>query len=40
MPSWSPDQLRVWPHKIMREGTTVGRTAGGVTDGEIVCTEY
>ena len=32
--------LRVWPNKIMREGTTVGRMEGGVKDDEIVCTEY
>ena len=27
--------LRVWPHKIVREGTMIGRIAGGTTDGEI-----
>ena len=32
--------LRVWPHKIVREGTMVGGIAGGMTDGETVCTEY
>ena len=32
--------LRVWPHKIVREGTMVGRIAGGMTDGETECTEY
>ena len=32
--------LRVWPHKTMKEGTMVGRTADGVTDGETVGTEY
>ena len=32
--------LRVWSYKMMREGTAVGQTASGVTDGEIVSAEY